>query len=146
MDEEDKLACALGVTPKSLIESPVLEGEVLLPQEEGSDIELSQDEKDFLEDVALARSNIKKIINKIDGVLDGSEQVAINSEDPEQYQAFSRLVDASLKAHKELLDTHKTKMTLGPSGKPVQQANTINNIMLNMTTAELQQFLKEKKL
>ena len=113
-------------------------------------VELSQEEKEAEEDFAVARENVKDILDKGTEALAGILRIAEASEHPRAYEVAANLIKTLTESNKSLLDLHETRRQLAPikvEEKKSEQAsgNVTNNNVFVGSTAELLELIKQGK-
>ncbi|AMQ65998.1 small terminase subunit [Stenotrophomonas phage vB_SmaS-DLP_6] len=113
-------------------------------------IELTQEEKEAEEDFAVARENVKDILDKGTEALAGILRIAEASEHPRAYEVAANLIKTLTESNKSLLDLHETRRQLAPvkveEKKPEITPGTVtNNNVFVGTTAELLELIKQGK-
>lgn len=113
-------------------------------------VELTQEEKEAEEDFAVARENVKDILDKGQEALAGILRIAEASEHPRAYEVAANLIKTLTESNKSLLDLHETRRQLAPVKVEEKKAQdnpssvTNNNVFVG-TTAELLELIKQGK-
>jgi hypothetical protein len=114
-------------------------------------VELTQEEKEAEEDFAVARENVKDILDKGTEALAGILRIAEASEHPRAYEVAANLIKTLTESNKSLLDLHETRRQLAPikveEKKPeaATPGSVTNNNVFVGTTAELLELIKQGK-
>jgi hypothetical protein len=131
------------------VETP--EPEAALPVElENQITELTQEEKEGEEDFALARTNIKNLLDKGEDALEQLCRIAAATEQPRAFEIVSTLVKTLVDSNKQLMDLHEKRRQLLPI-VPVKKedeekkANITNNNVFVGTTEEFLTLMREKR-
>jgi DNA polymerase II large subunit len=129
-----------------LVEKDETTGTEMIPAPEPE--ELTQEEKDAEEDFAVARENVKDILDKGTEALAGILRIAEASEHPRAYEVAANLIKTLTESNKSLLDLHEQRRQLAPvkveEKKPEAASVTNNNVFVG-TTAELLELIKQGK-
>ena len=129
-----------------LVEKDETIGTEMIPVPESE--ELTQEEKDAEEDFAVARENVKDILDKGTEALAGILRIAEASEHPRAYEVAANLIKTLTESNKSLLDLHEQRRQLAPvkveEKKPEAASVTNNNVFVG-TTAELLALIKQGK-
>lgn len=143
----DKIADALGMVP---LDAAKIESYDMVPFESSEvahvvDEQFEQACADFEE----VRENMRTLIHESKEMFNEVKDVAVRTQDPDQYNAAARFLELSIRANRELLSTHRDIFAMKPPA-PVetqtQQAEQINNIIFQGTTEDLLNMLKERGL
>jgi hypothetical protein len=137
---KDIIAENLGLRPLSEIEEST---EETLPavQQDLFPAELESNAKENIQDIELARQNVKNIIDLGDGAVREMVEIAKQSESPRAFEVVSTLMKTLLDANKEYVEiSSKKKYAKEETGeKPATQV-TNNNLIVS--TADLLKMLK----
>ena len=129
-----------------LVEKEEAAGTEMIPVPEPE--ELTQEEKGAEEDFAVARENVKDILDKGTEALAGILRIAEASEHPRAYEVAANLIKTLTESNKSLLDLHEQRRQLAPvkveEKKPEAASVTNNNVFVG-TTAELLALIKQGK-
>jgi len=108
--------------------------------------EIKVDKDDLDKDYLAVRENLKELINKGTGAIDGILNLASETEQPRAYEVLAQLIKTVAETNKDLLDMHnKMKTIKGEQAQPTNNGNTItNNSIFVGSTAELQKLLRGK--
>ena len=129
-----------------LVEKDEATGTEMIPAPEPE--ELTQEEKDAEEDFAVARENVKDILDKGTEALAGILRIAEASEHPRAYEVAANLIKTLTESNKSLLDLHEQRRQLAPvkvEEKKTETASVTNNNVFVGTTAELLALIKQGK-
>lgn len=96
---------------------------------------------DSMTDFELARTNIRKIIDKGDKTLDGILDLAKASEHPRSYEVAGQLIKTLVDANKDLLNIHK----FNDGDKKDQSTISVKNAVFVGSTAELQKIIQQER-
>jgi hypothetical protein len=141
---DEKIVAALGLRPLEEAkneELPVtIDVDDPLPAVQTTDVE----DDETIQDIELARSNIKNIIQQGDESLKEMIALAKQSESPRAFEVASTLMKTLLDANKDFVEmSHKKKYAkeelLGP--KEAAQTNITNNNLI-LSTADLLKMIK----
>lgn len=137
--------------------APLVLAEDAKPAEESTEmvhvpdpVEATQEEKDAEEDFAIARENVKDILDKGSEALSGILRIAEASEHPRAYEVAANLIKTLVESNAKLLDLHEQRRQLAPvkvEEKKTEAAAgpiTNNNVFVG-TTAELLALIKQGK-
>ncbi len=94
------------------------------------------------DDFERARKNTLEILDIVGEAVKNAASLAQQSQDPEQYDVTSKLLDTYVRANKSLLDLQKQIRDL-KTHKNSNDAKIINNNLFVGSTQELQKFLIE---
>lgn len=139
---KDEISKALGLTPLSEIEEMKSVTEV--KEVEIENIEkfdppaVSEDEN--LNDLELARKNVKNIIELGDDAVKEMVTIAKQSESPRAFEVVSTLMKTLLDANKDYVDI-STKKKYAQDDKPQNETNVTNNNLI-VSTADLLKMIK----
>lgn len=141
---------ALGMNPLTVEskEDDQLPAEVeeLLP----AIVELTQEEKEGEEDFALARANIKSLLEKGEGAFEQLCRIAEATEQPRAFEIVSTLMKTLVESNKQLLELHDQRRQLLPmvsvkKEEEEKKANITNNNVFVGTTEEFLTLMREKR-
>jgi sugar-specific transcriptional regulator TrmB len=107
-------------------------------------VELTQEEKDGEEDFAIARENVKKLIEKGVDALDELLVIAKQTEQPRAFEIVSTLIKTLTDSNKQLIDLHEKRRQLLPvipKKEESKEVATISNSNVFIGTTE--DFLNE---
>lgn len=138
--------------------APLVLSEDAKPAEESTEmvhvpepVEATQEEKDAEEDFAIARENVKDILDKGTEALAGILRIAEASEHPRAYEVAATLLKTLVESNAKLLDLHEQRRQLAPvkveekkADAPAAGSVTNNNVFVG-TTAELLALIKQGK-
>ncbi len=96
------------------------------------------------DDFERARKNTLEILDIVGEAVKNAASLAQQSQDPEQYDVTSKLLDTYVRANKSLLDLQKQIRDL-QAHKNNQDTKVINNNLFVGSTAELQKFMESQK-
>jgi hypothetical protein len=141
---------SLGMAPlivgeQTPIEAEIVESTALIVAEEP---ELTEEEKQAEEDFAVARENVKGILEKGQEALDSILRIAEASEHPRAFEVAANLIKTLTDSNKSLLDLHEQRRQLAPVKAPEEKkeaAQITNNNVFVGTTAELLELVKAGK-
>ncbi len=97
------------------------------------------------DDFERARSNTIEILDIVGEAVKDASNLAKQSQDPEQYDVTSKLLDTYLRANKSLLDLQKQIRDLQAHKNNQDKGKIINNNLFVGSTAELQKFMEQHK-
>lgn len=100
---------------------------------------LSADEKKH--DIESVRRNLFNLVNKSKEAVDGSLQVAQESDSPRAYEVVAGLIKSSMEVNQAIIDMHE-KVNPAQTGK---QETNIEQAVFVGSPAELQKMLKQAK-
>jgi len=141
---DEKIVAALGLRPLEEAKNEELlvaiDVDDPLPAVQTTDVE----DDETIQDIELARSNIKNIIQQGDESLKEMIALAKQSESPRAFEVASTLMKTLLDANKDFVEmSHKKKYAkeelLGP--KEAAQTNITNNNLI-LSTADLLKMIK----
>jgi len=92
-------------------------------------------------DFAVARKNIRDIIERGDDALECALELAKESEHPRTYEVVGQLIKVLVDANKDLLSIHKQRKELDAADSEVSSKNVTNAIFVG-STAELQKIIR----
>lgn len=149
MDKDDKMAKALGIRPLSEAKAEHEEMrsttvEETLPVETVErNLPAEINDNENLNDIELARANVKNIIELGDDAVKEMVEIAKQSESPRAFEVVSTLMKTLLDANKDYVDisTKKKYAQDETSGGKQDQANVTNNNLI-LSTADLLKMLK----
>ena len=95
-------------------------------------------------DAALARKNIKSLLDKGNGAIDNLLLVAQESEHPRAYEVAANFIKTLADLNKDLLDVQKKKSDLRPTQTTNQSINVEKAVFVG-STAELLKQIRENK-
>ena len=137
---KDIIAANLGLRPLSEIEEST---EETLPavQQDLFPVELEANDKENIQDIELARQNVRNIIDLGDDAVREMVEIAKQSESPRAFEVVSTLMKTLLDANKEYVEiSSKKKYAKEETGeKPASQV-TNNNLIIS--TADLLKMMK----
>jgi len=107
-----------------------------------TDIVVSNDDVDA--DAALARSNIKGLLDKGGVAIDNLLLVAQESEHPRAYEVAANFIKTLADLNKDLLEIQKQKQSLKPQEITTQSINVEKAVFVG-STAELLKQIRENK-
>jgi sugar-specific transcriptional regulator TrmB len=114
-------------------------------------VELTQEEKDGEEDFAIARENIKNLLEKGDSALDDLLVIAKATEQPRAFEIVSTLIKTLTDSNKQLIDLHEKRRQLLPvvpqkkeEEKAAEQKQGPMNVFLG-TTEDFLEALRQKR-
>lgn len=94
-------------------------------------------------DAALARKNIKSLLDKGNGAIDNLLLVAQESEHPRAYEVAANFIKTLSDLNKDLLEIQKQKQNLQPQA--VTQSINVEKAVFVGSTAELLKQIRENK-
>ena len=125
-------------------ESPVLEGELVVPEEPR---ELSKEDQEAEEDFQLARSNIKETLDLGSQAYEQMIRIASASEHPRAFEVASNFMKNLVEANEKLLNLHDKRRQIVPVPEPEEKKqNVTNNNVFVGSTAELLEMIKKNKI
>ena len=142
---KDDISKALGLTPLSEIKNQEeeIKGVVEMDSVEITQIEkgeiITVDEEN-LNDLELARQNVKNIIEMGDDAVKEMVEIAKQSESPRAFEVVSTLMKTLLDANKDFVDI-SSKKKYAQEDKLPQETNVTNNNLI-VSTADLLKMLK----
>jgi len=95
-------------------------------------------------DAALARKNIKSLLDKGNGAIDNLLLVAQESEHPRAYEVAANFIKTLADLNKDLLEVQKKKFDLRPQQTTNQSINVEKAVFVG-STAELLKQIRENK-
>ena len=95
-------------------------------------------------DTALARKNIKSLLDKGNGAIDNLLLVAQESEHPRAYEVAANFIKTLSDLNKDLLEIQKQKQNLRPQQTTNQSINVEKAVFVG-STAELLKQIRENK-
>jgi hypothetical protein len=95
-------------------------------------------------DAALARKNIKSLLDKGNGAIDNLLLVAQESEHPRAYEVAANFIKTLADLNKDLLEVQKKKSDLRPQQTTNQSINVEKAVFVG-STAELLKQIRENK-
>ena len=137
---EEKIAKALGLRPLEEVRDEEPEEIVENLPIEISECEILPAEKsnysqEPLDDIELARSNIKELLSKGSSSLDELITIAKQSESPRAFEVVSTMMKTMLDANKEFVEmSQKKKYEQEDNGTSGNQTNVTNNNLILSTT------------
>jgi hypothetical protein len=132
MINDDPIATALNLTPlQKTLENLPSNGD---PQAEVRTFVQS--------DYEFARESLRKLVSKGHKLLESSQSLAEQGQDPEQWSSTASIMKALIDAHKELMDLSVKHQKITDK-KPENVVN--NNNLFVGSTAELQKIMKSMK-
>ena len=138
---KDIIAENLGLRPLSEIEEST---EETLPavQQDLFPVELEANDKENIQDIELARQNVRNIIDLGDDAVREMVEIAKQSESPRAFEVVSTLMKTLLDANKEYVEiSSKKKYAKEETGeKPASQVT--NNNLIVSSTADLLKMMK----
>ena len=112
------------------------------PPEE-SDIVVSDKSKDIEKDYTSVRKNLKEIINKGNGAIDGILAVASEGDSPRAYEVAAQMIKTVAEANKDLMELHKKVKEI--SREETNYNATTNNAIYVGSTKELQELVNQSR-
>ena len=110
---------------------------------EASDIVLSDKIKDVEKDYTSVRQNLKEIINKGNGAIDGILAVASEGDSPRAYEVAAQMIKTVAEANKDLMELHKKVKEI--SKEETNYNATTNNAIYVGSTKELQELVNQSR-
>ena len=98
---------------------------------------------DVSDDFAVARNNIRNIIERGDDALECALELAKESEHPRTYEVVGQLIKVLVDANKDLLNIHKQRKEFNTTESESSAKNVTNAIFVG-STAELQKIIRGK--
>ena len=140
---EDKISQTLGIRPIAEIAADEKDLPVEVEEETSNlpSTEVVEDDEN-VNDMELARQNVKNIIEMGDDAVKEMVEIAKQSESPRAFEVVSTLMKTLLDANKDFVDiSSKKKMARDEQehGKP--ETNVVNNNLI-VSTADLLKMLK----
>lgn len=137
---DDHISKALGIRPLSEVEEkteivPIEENEIL-PAEVNSQAD------ENLNDIELARANVKNIIELGDDAVKEMVEIAKQSESPRAFEVVSTLMKTLLDANKDYVDISTKKKFAKDEQSGVKKETNVTNNNLILSTAELLKMMK----
>ena len=143
---KDDISKALGLTPLSEIKNEEIKSVQHVESTEVENIEkfdppaIVEDEN--VNDMELARQNVKNIIEMGDDAVKEMVEIAKQSESPRAFEVVSTLMKTLLDANKDFVDiSSKKKYAQEEVEGPKQETNVTNNNLI-VSTADLLKMLK----
>jgi hypothetical protein len=140
---KDQISKALGLTPLSEIEEEIKS----VQEVETTEVENIEKfdapavvDNENLNDLDLARANVKNIIELGDDAVKEMVEIAKQSESPRAFEVVSTLMKTLLDANKDYVDI-STKKKYAQEEQPQQETNITNNNLI-VSTADLLKMLK----
>ena len=96
-------------------------------------------------DAALARKNIKSLLDKGSNAIDNLLLVAQESEHPRAYEVAANFIKTLADLNKDLLDVQKKKSDLRPQQTTNNQSINVEKAVFVGSTAELLKQIRENK-
>ncbi len=93
-------------------------------------------------DFAVARKNIRDIIERGDDALENAMELAKESEHPRTYEVVGQLIKVLVDANKDLLNIHKQRKEL--TAESEASPKNVTNAIFVGSTAELQKIIRGK--
>jgi|SaaInlV_120m_DNA_3_1039746.scaffolds.fasta_scaffold28723_2 hypothetical protein len=143
---QDKISKALGLTPLSELNEEIksvqqVESTEIEQIEKNLPVEVSEEDEN-LNDLQLARANVKNIIELGDDAVKEMVEIAKQSESPRAFEVVSTLMKTLLDANKDYVDI-STKKKYAQEEKPAAQSETnVTNNNLILSTADLLKMIK----
>jgi len=149
---EEKIAEALGLAPihevqeekESNTEILEVEGEIVSYDEEHDDAPvptLTENDLENIEDIDLAKQNIKDIIERGDTSLTELIAIAKQSESPRAFEVVSTMMKTLLDANKEYVEM-STRKKYAKEETPAASQNNVTNNNLILSTNDLLKMIK----
>ena len=120
------------------------ETQLTKPPSEESNIVVSED-KDIEKDYTSVRKNLKEIINKGNGAIDGILHVASEGDSPRAYEVAAQMIKTVAEANKDLMDLHKKVKEIKKEENTTNHNNTTNNAIYVGSTKELQELVNQSR-
>jgi hypothetical protein len=95
-------------------------------------------------DHQFARENIHKVVQQTSRAVEQLSQLAVLSQDPEHFDALSKLVQTMVNASEQLIKLNEVQQKIKVRENGDVGAKTINN-NLYLTTADLQKMIQQHK-
>lgn len=96
-------------------------------------------------DSAIARNNIKSLLDKGSGAIDNLLLVAQESEHPRAYEVAANFIKTLADLNKDLLEIQKRKQDLKPQAATQSQSINVEKAVFVGSTAELLKQIRENK-
>lgn len=96
-------------------------------------------------DSAIARNNIKTLLDKGSGAIDNLLLVAQESEHPRAYEVAANFIKTLADLNKDLLEIQKRKQDLKPQAATQSQSINVEKAVFVGSTAELLKQIRENK-
>ena len=119
------------------------ETQLMKPSPEESDIVVSDKSKDIEKDYTSVRKNLKEIINKGNGAIDGILAVASEGDSPRAYEVAAQMIKTVAEANKDLMELHKKVKEI--SKEETNYNATTNNAIYVGSTKELQELVNQSR-
>jgi hypothetical protein len=139
----NKISDALGIDSTALVKTEVVESipteSILIPQNNNFHSNID-------EDYEKSRAYLYKLMDKVDGLLDDSINVAQQSEHPRAFEVASNIVTIASNLTDQLSKLSKSTQNLkGITHTSSPSSVTTNNSIFVGSTSELSAFLNSKK-
>ena len=142
---EKIIASALGLRPLEEIEEDEMENLPDIIEHETLPTVPDSINDENLEDIELARSNIKSIVEKGIDSLDELLSLAKQSESARAFEVVSTMMNTLISANKSFVEmSDKKKYAKEDNSTSTQQTNVTNNNLI-LTTADLLKMMKGDK-
>lgn len=151
---EEKIAEALGLAPiekiqkeesnTEIVEVEEVEGEIVSSEDEHDDAPvptLTENDLENIEDIDLAKQNIKDLIERGDTSLTELIAIAKQSESPRAFEVVSTMMKTLLDANKEYVEM-STRKKYAKEETPVASQNNVTNNNLILSTNDLLKMMK----
>ena len=119
------------------------ETQLTKPSSEELNIVVSDKSKDIEKDYTSVRKNLKEIINKGNGAIDGILAVASEGDSPRAYEVAAQMIKTVAEANKDLMELHKKVKEI--SKEEVNYNATTNNAIYVGSTKELQELVNQSR-
>lgn len=124
-------------TPSSVLSPTIITPSALAP----TDSTLTESEQQAQEDFTFSRGALKSVAVEVQNTLHRAVEVAEQTDTPRAFEAVGDLVRATLEAHRELQQLHKTaaevRLATKTAQTPVGQVNIDKGIVFNGSPADL---------
>ena len=121
------------------------ETQLTKPSSEELNIVVSDKSKDIEKDYTSVRKNLKEIINKGNGAIDGILAVASEGDSPRAYEVAAQMIKTVAEANKDLIDLHKKMKDIKKEDVVNNHNNTTNNAIYVGSTKDLQELVNQSR-
>ena len=147
--KKDTIAEALDIIapvepePVEEIEVPMEDSIVPLNKEESRELVKEEISKHTDQDYNYVRKNLKEIVNKGLGAIDGILQIASETESPRAYEVAAQLIKSISETNKDIIDLHKNMKDISKEHNTTN--NTTNNAIYVGSTKDLQELINTSR-
>lgn len=99
-----------------------------------SDVDPSFEEAS--KDAEMVRNNIKQLIDDGFTLFNDVKEVAVSTQNAEQYQAAARFYSELIKANKELMNIHRDVFALKPPMPKVEETKSVTNVLITTNSED----------